>query len=195
MIGEIGTGSSFRGLNHYLLHGSAETGPREPTWAELRNLAVRDPGPGLPGDAGRPPARITAPPSRSSTSSSRRPRRTSSSREQWSALADRVLSGLGLDEHQALVVHHSDTDVPHLHLAVNRIHPERLTAWETWRSKTRLETILRKVERDWGLRRVEGRLLRERSRAETPRRRPLARSGPRPATGPPSPSSWPGARP
>jgi|GEM_PF-2189256 len=157
MIGEIGTGSSFRGLNHYLLHGSAETGPREPTWAELRNLAVPDPDRAyrVMHVTAQQNQRVDEPVLHVIVSPAPEDRL---SREQWSALADRVLSGLGLDEHQALVVHHSDTDVQHLHLSVNRIHPERLTAWPTWRSKTRLEAILRRIERDWGLRRVEGRL-------------------------------------
>jgi hypothetical protein len=78
-------------------------------------------------------------------------------REQWTRLADRVLGDLGLGEHQALVVLHTDTGIPHLHLAVNRVHTQTANAWNAWRSKTRLTSILVAVEHEWGLRKVEGR--------------------------------------
>jgi hypothetical protein len=45
VIGEIRSGESFRGLTHYLLHGSAATRAKTPDWVELRNLASRDPEP------------------------------------------------------------------------------------------------------------------------------------------------------
>jgi hypothetical protein len=43
VIGEIRSGESFRGLTHYLLHGSAATRAKTPEWVELRHLASRDP--------------------------------------------------------------------------------------------------------------------------------------------------------
>lgn len=43
MIGEVRSGGSFRGLVHYLLHGSQSTQLKEPAWVELRNLAGKDP--------------------------------------------------------------------------------------------------------------------------------------------------------
>ena len=157
MIGEIGSGGSFRGLGHYLLHGSAGTHPKTPEWLELRNLASVDP------DLAYLEMEATA----SQSSRVEKPvlhvvlspaPGDELGREQWRALADRVLGDLGLAEHQALVVLHTDTGHPHLHLAVNRVHPRTLRAWGTWRSKTRLEGVLRKIEREWGLRVVPGRL-------------------------------------
>ncbi len=157
MIGEIGSGGSFRGLGHYLLHGSAGTHPKTPEWLELRNLASVDP------DLAYLEMEATA----SQSSRVEKPvlhvvlspaPGDELARDQWRALADRVLGELGLAEHQALVVLHTDTGHPHLHLAVNRVHPRTLRAWGTWRSKTRLEGVLRKIEREWGLRVVPGRL-------------------------------------
>ncbi|MFW6012222.1 MAG: relaxase/mobilization nuclease domain-containing protein [bacterium] len=159
MIGELATGSSFRGLTHYLLHGNAAH-PRTAEWTELRNLGTSEPDRAhveMHATAQENPRAhdpvlhvILSPAPQDQLSSA-----------QWSALADRVLADLQLDEHQALVVLHTDTRVPHLHIAVNRIHPDTHRAWGTWRSKTRLERILRSVERDWGLRRVQGRLSRD----------------------------------
>ena len=47
--------------------------------------------------------------------------------------------------------------MPHLHLAINRVHPETLRAWNRWHDRPRIEAALRRVEREWGLRRVPGR--------------------------------------
>ncbi len=157
VIGEIRTGGSFRGLTHYLLHGSAATRAKTPEWVELRNLASRDAerawvemeataseNPRV----GKPVFHVVLSPAPGDELGD----------GDWKRLADRVLGELGLGEHQVLVALHRDTDHPHLHLAVNRVHPVTGKAWSAWRSKTRLEGILRGVERDWGLRVVPGRL-------------------------------------
>ena len=172
MIGEVASGSSFRGLNHYLLHGSARTEPRVPAWVELRNLAGSAPSTAHEEmhEVARENSRARDPVLHLIVSPAPEDQL---SREQWSRLADRVLSDLGLAEHQALIVLHTDTDVPHLHMSVNRIHPLTHKAWETWRSKTRLTSILVAVEKEWGLRKVEGRL----SPSE-----PTSLEGPRPKT-------------
>lgn len=164
MIGETHSGSSFRGLTHYLLHGSGEN-RKTPDWIELRNLARDDPDrvwrdmervASQNGRVKEPVFHIVLSPAPGDELT----------RQDWLALADRVLSDLGLEEHQALIVLHTDTDHPHLHLAVNRVHPLTLRVWDRWRSNTRLERILRKVEREWGLRVVPGRL----AEAERPSR-------------------------
>jgi hypothetical protein len=156
VIGETRSGSSFRGLTHYLLHGSGEN-RKSPEWLELRNLARDDPDrawrdmervASQNGRVKEPVFHIVLSPAPGDELT----------RQDWLALADRVLSDLGLEEHQALVVLHTDTDHPHLHLAVNRVHPMTLRAWATWKSKTRLEGSLRRIEREWGLRVVPGRL-------------------------------------
>ena len=156
MIGEVHSGSSFRGLTHYLLHGSKTTAAKTPEWVELRNLLTRDPqGVFVEMTAtAQDSPRVASPVYHVILSPAPEDHLT---REQWTALADRVLTELGLGEHQALVALHTDTDVPHLHLAVNRVHPGTFRAWPTWRSKTRLRQILSSIEAEWGLRRVRGR--------------------------------------
>lgn len=44
-------------------------------------------------------------------------------REDMVKAADEVLKTLGLDKHQALIVQHTDTAHPHVHLIVNRVSP------------------------------------------------------------------------
>ena len=73
-------------------------------------------------------------------------------------VADRVLADLGLAEHQALMVAHQDRAHPHVHLMVNRVHPETGVAWERWQDRPRIERTLRELERELGLREVAGRL-------------------------------------
>jgi hypothetical protein len=77
--------------------------------------------------------------------------------EQWEEVADRVLKSLGLTEHQALLVAHHDTAHEHVHLMVNRVHPERLMVWKPNHDYPKIERPLRQMEREWGLREVPGR--------------------------------------
>jgi hypothetical protein len=63
---------------------------------------------------------------------------------------DRVLWDLGLAEHQALLVAHQDHSRPHVHLVVNRVHPETLQLWEHQGSANRINRTLRYVERQLG---------------------------------------------
>jgi hypothetical protein len=74
------------------------------------------------------------------------------------AVADRVLGDLGLAEHQALLVAHQDRAHPHVHIMVNRVHPETGMAWERWQDRPQIERSLRELERTLGLREVAGRL-------------------------------------
>ena len=71
--------------------------------------------------------------------------------------ADRVLRDVGLAEYQALVIAHDDRAHPHVHLMVNRVHPETGRAWDRAHDYRRLEVSLRALERELGLRVVPGR--------------------------------------
>jgi hypothetical protein len=68
----------------------------------------------------------------------------------------RTLADLGLSEHQAVIVAHIDTDDPHVHAMVNRVHPETGVAWRGSWSRLRTEASLRQQELDEGLRVVPG---------------------------------------
>jgi hypothetical protein len=71
-------------------------------------------------------------------------------------VADRTLADLGLSDHQVLIVAHCDTAHPHMHLMVNRVHPERLNVWNNWNDWARIEKSLRAQEVELGLRIVPG---------------------------------------
>lgn len=78
-------------------------------------------------------------------------------RDGMERVADRVLRDVGLVGHQVLLVAHADRAHPHVHLMVNRVHPETGRAWDRAHDYRRLEASLRSVERELGLRLVPGR--------------------------------------
>ncbi len=82
------------------------------------------------------------------------------SRPRMELVADRVLDNLGLREHQAMFVAHRDREHAHVHIVVNRVHPDTGVAWERWQDYPRIERTLRGMERELGLREVPGRLYR-----------------------------------
>ncbi len=72
-------------------------------------------------------------------------------------VADRVLETLGLQEHQVLIVAHADREHAHMHLMVNRVHPETGKVWSRWQDYPAIQRVLREEEEVLGLRRVPGR--------------------------------------
>src|SRR5207302_4797407 len=104
--------------------------------------------------------------------------------ERMQAVADRVLADLGLAEHQAFLVAHRDRSHPHVHVMVNRVHPETGRAWNRWQDRPRIERTLRELEQELGLREVSGRLYQldgqeppERARLTSGERRQAERTG------------------
>jgi hypothetical protein len=79
-------------------------------------------------------------------------------REMMTRVADRLLVGLKLTGHQGVIVAHKDRAHPHMHLMVNRIHPETGRAWDRWQDRVVTQRVLREEERAFGLREVRGRL-------------------------------------
>jgi hypothetical protein len=67
-------------------------------------------------------------------------------------VADRVLDRLGLREYQVVMVAHRDRAHPHVHLMVNRVHPEAGRAWDRAFDYRVIREVLREQERDLGLR-------------------------------------------
>ena len=80
------------------------------------------------------------------------------SREAMLGVAQDTLRDLGLSEHQVVVVAHGDREHPHMHLMVNRVHPETGKTWDRWQDRVRLERSLRAQERARGFREVPGQL-------------------------------------
>src|SRR2546425_10247828 len=88
------------------------------------------------------------------------------------AVADRVLRDLDLAEYQALMVAHQDRAHPHVHIMVNRVHPETGVAWDRWQDQPQIQRTLRELERELGLREVAGRRY-QLDGQESPERAPL----------------------
>jgi hypothetical protein len=65
--------------------------------------------------------------------------------DQMRQALDKALAALGLDEHQVLASLHVNTDHPHLHAVVNRVHPTTYKAQSMWRDWTRLDRIVEEL--------------------------------------------------
>lgn len=169
MIGVSSSSRSFRSVGRYLV--TAKDGPAEErvAWTSARNLPSNDP------DIAVKVMRATASQNVRSTQPvyhlalSFDPR-DAVDRATMERVADRVLTELRLKEHQALIVAHGDRRHPHVHILVNRIHPESGKAWDRWQDYAAIQRALREEERALGLRQVESRENEPRGRAaEEPR--------------------------
>ncbi len=150
-----GLGSGFGGAIKYLLHGRRDapidTAERV-AWSQTRNLPVEDPKHGAwymrQWAAQRP--RVQKPVYHFGASLAPGEHLT---QEQWEAVAERMLTALGLEDHQAVLALHHDRDHEHLHIVVNRVGPDpTLPAWEPRFDALTLQGVAREVERDYGLR-------------------------------------------
>lgn len=83
-------------------------------------------------------------------------------------VAGRVLDRLGLGEHQAVIVAHRDRTHAHVHILVNRVHPETGKAWERWQDQPVIQQVLREEERALGLREVTSSLQPREARPREP---------------------------
>lgn len=158
MIGKVNKlGTGFKGVARYLERGSPErVEPDRVDWIESRNLPTRDP---------EAAARIMAATARDGDSVQPPVYHFSISfdpadpvnRDTLRQVADRTLRDLGLQDHQALIVAHRDRAHPHVHVVVNRVHPEQHRVWSNWHDYRRIERSLRQQEAELGLRAVPGR--------------------------------------
>jgi hypothetical protein len=151
VIGKAHSGAGFGGLTRYLLTGrKGEPNPDRVLWTSTRELALDEP-------------RQAAMVMRATASQGRTDKPTHHlsislaphehlSREQWEKVVDTTLRDLGLEGHQALVVAHQDTSHEHIHIVVNRVHPETHLAWDRWQDRPRLMASLRLQEVALGLR-------------------------------------------
>jgi hypothetical protein len=74
--------------------------------------------------------------------------------EMLQAIEQRVCSALGYGDHQRVSAVHNDTDNLHIHVAINKIHPNRLTMHEPYRDYKILGEICAKLENEYNLQRV-----------------------------------------
>lgn len=69
------------------------------------------------------------------------------------AIEERISAGLGYGEHQRISAVHADTDNLHIHIAINKIHPERHTIHEPYYPHRSLAELCITLETDFGLQR------------------------------------------
>jgi hypothetical protein len=72
------------------------------------------------------------------------------SREEMEEAGDRVMGALGMEEHQAWMVAHRDTDTPHLHMVINRVHPRSKEVWKDSWDQPQIYECLREMEEEKG---------------------------------------------
>src|SRR3989442_15327171 len=156
MIGVSSSNKSFRALARYLVEGRAEEAENRVAWISSRNLPSDDP-------------ELAAKIMRATAAQNMRVKEPvyhvalsfdpgdTVDRAAMERVADRVLETLGLQEHQVLIVAHADRDHPHMHLLINRVHPETGRVWSRWQDYPAIQRVLREEEEALGLRRVPGR--------------------------------------
>lgn len=73
--------------------------------------------------------------------------------EQWQAIGQRYLRGMGFTDNQFVMTRHTDTEHEHIHILANRItHGGEVVS--DGQDYKRQETIMREIERDFRLQRV-----------------------------------------
>lgn len=65
-------------------------------------------------------------------------------------IALKTLGLANLGEHQALIMGHGDKPHRHLHMMINRVHPETGRAWKTSHDYARLDDIMRQLSGEHG---------------------------------------------
>lgn len=166
MIGVSSSGRSFKALGRYLVEGRNREAEGRVAWSSARNLPTNDP-------------ELAAKIMRATAAQNVRTSqpvyhlvlsfdpRDQVSREQMERIADRVLGELRLREHQVLIVAHADREHAHMHLLINRVHPDTGKMWDRWQDFPRIQRVLREEERALGLRAVETQVAeREKARQE-----------------------------
>lgn len=72
-------------------------------------------------------------------------------RKELQQIVERLVDTLGFSEHQYITVRHSDTDHEHVHIAINKIHPETFRIHSPAWDHQKLFTGARALERELGL--------------------------------------------
>jgi hypothetical protein len=68
-------------------------------------------------------------------------------------IEEKVCAGLGYAEHQRISAVHHDTDNLHIHVAINKIHPERLTIHTPYFDHLKFGPLCERLEIEYGLER------------------------------------------
>jgi hypothetical protein len=152
-VGKAGTGANFQGLAQYLRAGRDGKSPERVAWTAARNIvasrlemAARI----MQATAAENP-RVEKPVYHLSINW---PPEDQPTRDGMEIAVDRVLGDLGLEEHQAVLVAHNDTPHPHVHVMVNRVHPETYKTWDRKNDWRRIDRTLHYLEKELAWRQV-----------------------------------------
>ncbi|MBL8498505.1 MAG: relaxase/mobilization nuclease domain-containing protein [Nitrosomonas sp.] len=74
--------------------------------------------------------------------------------ESLNAIEARFCDALGFQDHQRVSVIHDDTDYQHVHIAINKIHPRRLTTHNPYYDYKIVAQVCEQIEHDYGLTKV-----------------------------------------
>ena len=159
MIAVSSSSRSFESLGSYLVAGRSGLEEDRVAWSASRNLPTNDPE--LAAKIMRATAaqnvRVDKPVYHLALSFDPR---DPVDRAMMERVADRVLAALQLQDHQVVIVAHKDREHAHVHLLVNRVHPETGRVWSRWQDQRIVQQVLREEERALGLRQVPGKLTR-----------------------------------
>ena len=150
MIGKAVKGQSFRGLARYLTRDAARV-----AWTGGFNIIMED-----PIEVAREMEDVAALKDRCKTPVYHLPLSwhpdDHPTQAQMEFACQRVLARLGLQEHQAWLVAHNDKPHAHVHIMVNRVHPDaERKVWDGWRhgrpgAFRAIESELRLLEQEMG---------------------------------------------
>ncbi len=147
MIATGRAGKSFRALGAYL----AEKDESRVAWSETRGTIATDPRAAwaeMEADVADTESRVEKPVYHVIISFDPGDEPTDA---ELRGTVDRTLRDLGLENHQALAVRHSDTDHDHVHIMVNRVGADG-KAWSTSNDAYKLRASVEAQERELGVR-------------------------------------------
>lgn len=155
-------GRSFKGAARYYLHDKNATTRERVAWTQTENLLTDDPDKAwkVMAYTAKEAERLKEASGQKMTgrkltkpvfaySLSWHPEQNPSP-EHMLAMARQSLAQLGLTEHEAIIIAHSDEPQRHVHLIVNRVHPLTGIASEMSNSKRKLSDFAREYEREHG---------------------------------------------
>ncbi|GAC1648951.1 MAG: hypothetical protein NVS4B3_05290 [Gemmatimonadaceae bacterium] len=153
MIAKVSSTRSFGPLVAYLVRGSSGIDTERVAWVAARNLPNPDPDAAavIMQETARKSSRVQFPVYHVSVSFDVSDNVTP---EIMRGVGDQLLGDLGLWRHQALMVAHRDRPHAHVHLMVNRVHPDKGVAWPRWQDWPKIARTIRLAERALGFREV-----------------------------------------
>ena len=150
---ESASNKGFRHLAHYIQGRGAKS---RATWFHAANL----PGVSGRGDLKLACALVEAVQAQNTRAGSKRtyhlvvslhPDDRRLERGELQQVVDKLVDTLGFSEHQYVAVRHGDTEHEHIHVAINKIHPETFRIHSPAWDHQKLFTVARALERELGL--------------------------------------------